>query len=490
MNSDHLPLLSHAGLAKLPLHVMQPSYDRRSLRNGIIHLGPGAFHRAHQAAYFDQMAHRDPRWGVTQISLKTAILREKLQPQDGLYCLATLDHETSFRLIGVVTAILAASGDQQAIEARAADPDLQAITLTVTEKGYCLNQDGSLNESHPDIEADLQDPLRPASSIGWLVRILDFRRRGRLAPPAVICCDNMTDNGQRVRRAVLALAQQTEPALAGWIAENVAFPSTMVDSITPATDDALIQRVAQQLGCRDAWPVQREAFTQWVITDGVPDQIRAWESAGVTFTAKISPFERAKLRLLNGTHSTLAYWGLLRGHETVRDTSADPMMAAAIQRLMRDDIAPSLDPSPSLDLGRYSQAIRTRYANPEIRHLLSQIAWDGSQKLPFRIFDTIKDGLAAGRDIARLTLPIAAWLAFIAREAKASRPITDPLAGRLLDWGRGAQGQDGDIDQFLAAMPGLLPQELAAAPSVLSAWKAHYATLCGDGDISRMRCWS
>lgn len=402
------------------------SYDRAATRIGVLHIGPGAFHRAHQADYFDRLLAQDPRWAISAISLRSAGVKQALDPQDGLYTLATLDDRTAFRVIGAHREHLVAPAP-----ARLADPDLKLATLTITEKGYCLAPDGRLDLNHPDLEA---------STIRWLVEGLRARRDAAPGPFAVLSCDNLPDNGARLRGAVLALAARDDPDLAAWIAGEVVFPSSMVDSITPATDDALRARVLAATGLEDAWPVQREAFAQWVVEDVLPPGGPDLASVGVTLTHDVAAFEQAKLRLLNGAHSSLAYLGLLRGHETVADAMADPELAGFVESLMRRDIAPTL---PGEQSG-YIDAILQRFRNPAIRHRLSQIAWDGSQKLPIRLLATARDALAAGRPVERLARPIAGWMRFVERQARAGAVIVDPLAERLA-----AAGLAGGVAGFL-----------------------------------------
>ncbi|WP_232492525.1 mannitol dehydrogenase family protein [Novosphingobium kaempferiae] len=435
--------LSANTLAALPAAVAQPQYDRTAVKAGVVHFGPGAFHRAHQAAAFDTLLAQDPRWGITGVSLNSRGVADALTPQDGLYTLALLDAETEYRVIGSILKVLT-KDEPEAILAALAHADTRIVSSTVTEKGYCLGADGTLDFAHPAIKADVEasktEGWTPGSFTGWLVRGLQARRLAGLPGMTVLCCDNLTDNGRKLEVATIALAEVIDAETARWIAETCAFPNAMVDSITPATDDALRNRVAEATGLEDAWPIQRERFTQWVIEDRFAGERPALDVAGVTFASEVRPFEAAKLRLLNGPHSALAYIGLGRGLETVADAMADRELAAFAERLMRDDIAPSVVAPPGLDLSRYISDVLARFANPAIRHLLSQIAWDGSQKLPYRLLDTTREALAAGRPIERLALPIAAWLRFLAAAAEEGRTITDPLAAPLLeragDWRR------------------------------------------------------
>lgn len=429
--------LSNATLDQLPASVTRPAYDRAGVTPGVVHFGPGAFHRAHQAAAFDTLLASDPRWGLTGISLNSTSVAEALNPQDGLYTLALLEAETEYRVIGSIQRILTGTQRDEILAALAA-PTTRIASTTVTEKGYCLGADGALDFAHPAIAADLDSPQTPKSVIGWLALGLAQRRRNGLPGITILSCDNLTDNGRKLGAAVRAFAEATDPDTAKWIEQEVRFPNAMVDSITPATDDALRARVAAETGLEDAWPIQRERFTQWVIEDDFAGERPELERAGVTFTRDVHGFEAAKLRLLNGPHSTLAYVGLGLGHASVAQAMADPRLASFAERLMREDIAPSLTPPAGLDLDRYIGDILARFANPAIEHKLSQIAWDGSQKLPYRILDTTRDALAAGRPIDRLAVPVAAWLRFIERAATSGSAITDPLADRLLakggDW--------------------------------------------------------
>nr|WP_295109009.1 mannitol dehydrogenase family protein [uncultured Caulobacter sp.] len=428
-----------------------PSYDRDKVQIGVVHFGPGAFHRAHQAFYFDQLLAIDPRWGICAVSLKSPGVRDALEPQDGLYTLAQLDAETTFRMIGAIREVLVAPEDPPSVFARLAAPSTRMVTLTVTEKGYTLSAEGGLDDKHPDIVHDLANPREPKSAVGYIVEGLRRRFAAGLSPYAVVACDNLADNGWRLKAAVVAFAAKIDADLAAWIEVHGSFPRTMVDSITPATDDALRERVLAATGLEDAWPIQREAFTQWVVEDVLPADAPDLASVGVILTDDVRGFERAKLRLLNGVHSTLAYAGVLRGHETVFEAVSDPVLETLARDMMAKDIIPTLTAPRGLDLADYAEAILARFRNPEIRHYLSQIAWDGSQKLPFRILGTLTETLEAGRSIERLAIPLAAWMRFIALRAKTGEAITDPLHDKLTEIGVGVTGDaKTDVAAFLA----------------------------------------
>ncbi|NIJ21406.1 fructuronate reductase [Sphingomonas naasensis] len=422
--------LSRSALATLPGTVARPRHALEAVRTGIVHFGPGAFHRAHQAAYVDRLLDADPRWGIAAVSLRSGGTTDALKAQDGLYTLAVIDRDPSMRIIAAHSDAIG-PGEGARLRKLLADPTVRIATSTVTEKGYCLAGDGSLDFAHPDIVHDLGNPAEPASLIGWIVAGLGDRHAAGTAPFAMLCCDNMTGNGAKLRAACLAFARERDPGLADWMAGEVAFPDSMVDSITPASDAAFLAKVQQALGVEDQAAVQRESFTQWVLQrfdmlDG-PD----FASVGVTLTSDVRGYEQAKLRILNGTHSTLAYVGLARGHETVFEAMSDGALEGFVTRLAHQDIAASLGPVEGLDVAGYVDAVLNRFRNPAIRHLLAQIAWDGSQKLPYRLLDTARAALDAGRGIERLAVPVAAWIAFLRRKAEAGETITDPMAEAL-----------------------------------------------------------
>ena len=433
---------------------MIPPPYRDRLTTGIVHFGPGAFHRAHQADYVDRLLHDDPRWGIAAVSLRSPGTVEAMTAQDGLYTLAVLDAQPAFRTLGAHNLFLG-PGESAAVRRLLSDPAVRIVSTTVTEKGYCLAGDGSLDFGHPDIVSDLVGSGAPRSVVGWLALGLRDRREAGLEPFASLCCDNMVSNGRKLRAAVLAFAERLDPELARWIGGEARFPDTMVDSITPASDDRLRRLVREETGFEDSIPVSREAYSAWVIEDVLPEGSPHLAAAGAVMAGDVGAWERAKLRILNGAHSTLAYLGLLIGHETVADAMADAELAAFVERLIAEDIAPSLEPSP-LDLGAYAREILARFRNPAIRHRLAQIAWDGSQKLPYRLLDTAADALAAGRPVGRLAVPVAAWMLFIQRQARAGAEIVDPLAPLLA-----AEAMGSDAPERLLALRQVFPEALA-----------------------------
>lgn len=441
---------------------------------GIVHFGPGAFHRAHQADYIDRLLADDPRWAIAAVSMRSSETIDALARQKGRYTLAILDEQPSYRTIAAHKAFLGPDDCGQ-VRRLVASPEVRLVTSTVTEKGYCLAGDSTLDFGHPDIVHDLERPDSPLSLVGRLALGLADRRRDGIAAFVTLCCDNMNSNGKTLRSAVLAFAGRLDPELADWIAGEALFPDSMVDSITPATDEALRRRVLEATGFEDRIPVAREAYSAWIIEDVLPADGPDLASVGAVLTADVGAFERAKLRILNGAHSTLAYIGLLIGHRTVAEAMDDPALARFVERLIRDDIVPSLLPSP-LDLQAYAGEILDRFRNPAIGHLLSQIAWDGSQKLPYRLLGTIADALDAGLPIERLAIPIAAWLVFVERQARAGAQLIDPLADTLERIGRGP-----DQDANLLAIRQIFPAHLAEDDRFRSAVLAAAARIRSEG---------
>ena len=419
---------------------------------GIVHLGLGAFFRAHGAIYVEQaMAASGGDWGIVGVSLQSPGTRDRLAPQGWAYTALQLGLEgETAQVVTVLRDVLVAPENPQAVLDAMTAPAVRIVSLTVTEKGYCHEPStGRLNADHPDIRHDLDNPL-PRSAPGFLVRALQARRAAGIPPFTVLCCDNLPENGHVVRGVVLDLARLIDPDLAAWIEAQGAFPSTMVDRIVPATTPADLDRVETLTGRRDEAPVMHEPFRQWVVEDrfcnGRPDL----GAVGVQLVDDVTPFEHMKLRMLNGTHSSLAYLGYLAGHQTIADTMADPVMAQFVDRLWRSEIIPALTPPPGTDLVAYADALAARYANPAIRHRTWQIAMDGSQKLPQRILGTIAEGRAAGRPVPGLTLAVAAWMRYASGrdEAGGTIEVKDPLAPQMAALWR--DDPAATVDGFLA----------------------------------------
>ncbi|MER8695119.1 mannitol dehydrogenase family protein [Mesorhizobium opportunistum] len=434
--------LSATTVQALPASVAPPSYDRSRVTPGIVHLGVGAFHRAHQAAYVDDcLTAGETDWGIIGVSLRSPDTRDALAPQDGLYTLAVRSSgEEELRVIGSIGSMLVAPEDPGAVLAALSDPRTRIVTLTITEKAYLRAAGGGLDAAHPDIVHDLANPQRPRTAHGFLTEALARRRAAGTPPFTVLCCDNLPANGATLHRLLVEFAElrdgspdaNSSARLAGHIADEVAFPSSMVDRIVPATTDADRARIAVELGAEDAWPVMTEPFRQWVIEDNFPAGRPSWEKFGVTMVGDVAPFEDMKLRLLNGAHSGIAYLGLLSGHATVDRAFADPAIRQFVDALWAEAI-PTLPEDAGLDTSAYTAELTERFSNTALAHRTAQIANDGSQKLPQRIVASAVECMEAGTEFVHLTLVIAAWIAACAARGKTlpEGHFTDPLDASL-----------------------------------------------------------
>ena len=431
--------LHAAALARLPADIARPAFDPAHLKSGIVHLGVGAFHRAHQAVFTeDAIAAQGGDWGIIGASLKQPGVPDTLAAQDNLYTVESLGAAARYRVMGVIREALFAPRDRAALLAALSAPSTHAVTLTLSEKGYCLAADGRLDFTHPDIAADINRPVEPGSAIGWLARGLKDRQSTGAGPLTILSCDNLKSNGPKLEAAVTEFAERCWPELAPWIKANTAFPATLVDCIVPASDASHRQRVAAALNLADEASVQRETFAQWVIEDRFAGPLPAWGAAGAEIVADISGHERLKLHVLNGTHSALAYLGLPRGHQYVHQAIADTGLRAFLEDMMAREIAPALAP---LDAAAYWRTVTRRFENPMIDHRLAQIAEDGSLKLPQRLFPLLEANIKAGRDVGRLAKVIAAWL-----DLMASRPSRDPANDWFAAWAKSGSDKAAALD--------------------------------------------
>ncbi len=463
------------------------AYDRKAVTPGIVHLGIGAFHRAHMAVYVDDILATDPSWGIIGASLRRPDTKDALAPQDFLYTVAIRDAAgTRARVIGSILDVLDANTQRKELIVTLADPRIRIVSLTVTEKGYCHDPaTGNLDQRHPDIVADLANPHAPISAPGLLVRALELRREAGNAPFTVLSCDNLPSNGKTVARIVTQFARLRDPALADWIAEHVAFPCSMVDRIVPATTDADRDIVRELTGVEDAWPIMTEPFTQWVIEDHFPQGRPAFETVGAQLVEEVEAFELMKLRMLNGSHSTMSYIGYLGGCQFVSEAVADPGIRQLIHGLMTSEVMPTL-PMDRKDLEAYRDALLARFANPALKHRTWQIAMDGSQKLPQRLLGTIRDRLAAHQSIQRLALGVAAWMRYVTGIDEKGEPIDvkDPHAARLRAIADAA-GRDAEkLADGLLGLPEIFGMDLPGNAAFRGAVTGHLAALFRDGALA------
>lgn len=443
----------------LPPSVRRPAYDRGALSAGILHLGPGAFHRAHQAVYTDAaLARRPGDWGIVGVSLRSSGIARDLEAQDGLFTVVTREPGgDSAQIVGALVGGLAARRDGARLLSLLADPSIRIVSMTATEKAYGIDPEtGGLDTRHPAVSADLASPEAPGGVVGLLVEGLARRRRLGITPFTALCCDNLPDNGAIVRRLVLEMAARRAVGLADWIDRNAGFPSCMVDRIVPAPTDETRARAARLTGADDALAVESEAFSQWVVEDRFVSGRPEWEAGGALFVDSVRPYETMKLRLLNGAHSLIAYLGRLHGLEHVRDVMRDPAHVGTVRRHIAA-AARTLGPVPGIDLAAYAQTLIERFANPQVAHRTAQIAMDGSQKLPQRIFAPAVETLAAGGDADAFALVTGLWLAFLRRT-----PVLDDPRAAALAAAAATSAPAGDATVAFFGVPGLFPPPLVA----------------------------
>jgi len=436
--------LAEETLGAVPRAIARFGYDRTDQRVGIVHFGIGAFHRAHMAWYTDAaMDGGDRDWAITGVSLRSDAVARQLNPQDGLYTVVERSAAgAAMRIVGAVGGVLVAGGQADAVVAALASPDAHVASLTVTEKGYCRAANG-----HIDLALAGEGGFYPLLAAG-----LRRRRDAGLAGLTLLSCDNLADNGRQLERLLSEYCEANDPALAAWIAAECAFPCTMVDRIVPATGPDDLAMVEGELGCADAAAVMTEPFSQWVIEDRFAGPRPGWERIGAQVVSNVAPYETAKLRMLNGAHSALAYLGLAAGHHFVHEAVVDPAIRPLIERLMREEAAPTIAAAPGQDLPAYADALLARFANPALNHRLAQIAMDGSQKVPQRWLATLAEQQGRGRRCPSILSALAAWLRHLRGN---NGPVDDPRGAELRAvWD--SAGTDGIVEALFGAN-GALP---------------------------------
>lgn len=474
-------------IASHDLPAARPNANRQRLITRMVHLGCGAFHRAHQALYAHELNQQFASdWGISVVNLRPSgkVLIAALNHQDRLYTVAEKGAQTTqLKIVGAITQALhpQIDGVNTIVEAMA-HPQTAIVSLTVTEKGYCTDAaSGELDLNHPQIKADLAHPQAPVSAIGYLVEALARRRERGLPGFSIMSCDNLRNNGQVARAAVIGLARARDSELAEWIVRQVTFPGTMVDRIVPAATPQTLAEIAQALGVNDPCAIACEPFRQWVIEDNFVNGRPAWEQVGVQLVTDVAPFEHMKLRMLNGSHSFLAYLGYLAGYQTIADTMADPAWRRAVLALMIDEQAPTLTMPPGTDLAHYSRQLIARFSNPALRHLTGQIAMDGSQKLPQRLLDSVRQHLARGSAWRHLALGIAGWMRYVAgidEQGKAIE-VVDPLLNEIQRVNQ--QYQDVARVAGLLAIPAIFGRDLPANGQFVEAVTQAYQRLSTQG---------
>jgi mannitol 2-dehydrogenase len=422
-----------------------PSYDRARVTAGVVHVGVGGFHRAHQAMYHDRLMNEGDAldWGICGVGVMDADRRmhEVLAAQDGLYALVekNADGSREARVIGALTEHCFAPDDPEAVIERMAAPSTRIVSLTITEGGYNVD----------DAARDLEPGAVPTTAFGFVTEALRRRRERELVPFTVMSCDNLEGNGRLARLAFSEFARRRDPELGGWVEREVRFPNSMVDRITPATTEADVAEVHERFGIEDAWPVVCEPYTQWVLEDAFSAGRPPYERAGVQIVDDVAPYELMKLRLLNASHQAIAYFGYLCGYRFVHEAAQDPLFRGLLAGYMDDEATPTLAPVPGVDLPAYKRTLIERFSNPEVRDTIARLCAESSDRIPKWLLPVIRHQLAHGGEIRHSAAIVASWARYAEGVDEQGRPIevVDRLAERLTE---SARRQREDPDAFIA----------------------------------------
>jgi len=424
--------LAGATLEALPAAVGRPTYDRAAVTAGIVHFGVGGFHRAHEAMYVDRLMEQGVdgalEWGICGVGALPRDRRivDTLTAQDGLFTLVVKhpDGHREPRVVGSIVEMMFAPDDPQAVVDRLADPRTRIVSLTITEGGYLVNQaTGEFDADDASIRADLEEGAVPRTVFGYVVAGLAARRAAGAKPFTVMSCDNLPGNGDVARRMMTAFARLKDPDLADWMAEHVSFPNGMVDRITPVTSQDDIDRLAEEFGVVDGWPVVCEPFTQWVLEDHFTEGRPPFEDAGVQVVDDVVPYELMKLRLLNASHQALCYLGYLAGYRYAHEVCQDPLFVDFLLGYMEHEGSPTLPEVPGVDLDAYRHELVARFANPEVRDTLARLCAESSDRIPKWLVPVINRNLETGGEIDRSALVVASWARYAEGVDEQGEPI-------------------------------------------------------------------
>ncbi|MGY1447734.1 mannitol dehydrogenase family protein [Pseudomonas chlororaphis] len=478
--------LNRHNLHHLAPEVRLPAYDLAETRQGMVHIGVGGFHRAHQAYYTDALMNTGEGldWSICGLGLRAEDrrARDDLAGQDYLFTLFELGDSDAaeVRVIGAISEMLLAEDGAQALIDKLADPQIRIVSLTITEGGYCIDDSSGEFMAHlPQIQHDLAHPQQPQTVFGFLCAALAQRRAAGVPAFTLMSCDNLPHNGAVTRKALLAFAGQRDADLRDWIATHVSFPNAMVDRITPMTSTAHRLQLHDQHGIDDAWPVVCEPFAQWVLEDKFVSGRPAWEKVGVQFTDDVTPYEEMKIKLLNGSHLALTYLGFLKGYRFVHETLADPLFVTYMRAYMDLDVTPQLAPVPGIDLSAYKDTLVARFSNRAIADQLERVCSDGSSKLPKFSVPTLNRLIADGRDTERAALVVAAWARYLkgVDENGDTYRIPDPRAAFC----QAQVADDALISQRLLAVEEIFGSAIPNSPAFVEAFERCYSSLRDNG---------
>ena len=479
--------ISEKTLSQLPASVAKPEYDRSKVVGSIVHLGIGAFHRAHQAMFTDAALSvtGDLSWGLVGAGVISTDMKNALMPQDGLYVLAEMGADSeNVKVIGSIIEVLGGADDAGKLLDKMSDISTRIVSITVTEKGYYLDlATGKLQINAPAIAADLASPTTPRTILGLIVQALKARKAKGIPPFTVMSCDNLPNNGKLAKAAVLAFAREADADLATWIEANVCFPCTMVDRITPATTDADRAHVNSLIGMEDAWPVVTEQFYQWVIEDQFTMGRPEWDKVGAIFSDEIECWENMKLRCLNGSHSTLSYLGQLTGRETVADAMGLPLITSLLDQLWLE-ISEVLHAPKGVNPADYIESLKLRFRNPALKHRTAQIACDGSQKLPQRLLAPLRDRIAKGLASPAIATAVAAWMHFAVKIAHTPDAVlSDPMAAQILAQAKLSNDAASIVKNLLALKP-IFGDDLPANAAFCAELTGKFIELAKNPDVA------
>lgn len=407
--------LNESALADLPDGVEAPGYDRSKVKTGIVHIGPGAFFRGHIALYIDDLLRQgDTRWGITAVSLKSSAVRDTLKAQDNLYTVVEQKPTGhSARIVGSIKEVLVAKEEPALVLERMTDPNVKLVTLTVTQSGYYYDpKTKQLDFDHPDIQESLDTSTDALATVGWIVAALERRKEAGIEPFTVMSCDNIPGNGNVLRNVVLAYAGRQSQELMEWIAQNVSFPNTMVDRIVPKLQQQQRDYLEERFGVNDAWPIYTERFRQWVVENEFSGDVPDFSAAGVLVAEDVYPYELMKIRLLNGIHLAMGVIGYLSGYEYSHEAISDPAIRSFVGRFF-DEVKADLPPVPGVNLDQYTDALIERLMNPYMKDELTRLARNGSQKVPTRLIDPIREAIAHNENYDDIAFALAAWIIYL-----------------------------------------------------------------------------
>jgi mannitol 2-dehydrogenase len=461
-----------------------PDYDRDLVTPGVVHVGVGGFHRAHQAMYHDRLLSEGALdWGICGVGVMTADrqMKQVLDAQDGLYTLVLKHSDGTYepRVIGSIVDYLYAPDDPEAVIEKMAAESTRIVSLTITEGGYNISDvTGEFDAADPGVVADLAPGAVPRTTFGLITEALRRRRERGLTPFTIMSCDNLQDNGYRSRRVFTAFARLRDPELGDWVEHETRFPNSMVDRITPVTTDADRAEIRERFGIEDRWPVVCEPYTQWVLQNTFTDGRPPYEQAGVQVVDHVEPYELMKLRLLNGSHQAMAYFGYLAGYRLVHEAAQDPLFQAFLLGYMNKEATPTLAPVPGVDLDGYKYTLIERFSNPQVRDTIARLCAESSDRIPKWLLPVVREQLANGGEIRRSAAVVASWARYAEGTDEAGQPIevVDRLRDSLME---AARRQRGDPDAFIANR-GIFG-DLAENRSFVTAFRSALASLYQRG---------